>query len=286
MATQPSLAGSAAKPTILAFHGSGSNATVHTVQLARLMRFIKSYFNVESLQAPFPSPAGPGILPFFEGCDPFYRWLPPTEKITLEAMHTGNSTHILAPEVESLIASTIQRIQSTTGSKVVGLIGFSQGTKVVAGLLRGLEIRRAMLAAGEEEVRKTGSWLDDILFGVSICGSYPPPLIPASVLAALDKVSSSSSSSSATGSWTQEEKRRLLEKKIEIPTFHVQGTNDEWKWAGDGLIEGHYEVEEGKSVKVEWEMGHHYPVLPEESERVGGWMVEVLNKAEGEGEAR
>lgn len=38
------------KPTLLAFHGSGSNATVHTVQLARLSRFIKNDFNIESLE--------------------------------------------------------------------------------------------------------------------------------------------------------------------------------------------------------------------------------------------
>ena len=40
----------AVKPTILAFHGSGSNATIHTVQLARLNRVLKEHFNVESLE--------------------------------------------------------------------------------------------------------------------------------------------------------------------------------------------------------------------------------------------
>ncbi|QRD06366.1 hypothetical protein JI435_307880, partial [Parastagonospora nodorum SN15] len=68
------------KPTLLAFHGSGSNATVHTVQLARLMRLLRPHFDVESLEAPFASPAGPGVLPFFDGCGPFYRWLPPRRK--------------------------------------------------------------------------------------------------------------------------------------------------------------------------------------------------------------
>lgn len=40
----------AVKPTLLAFHGSGSNATVHMVQLARLTRVIKPYFDIESLE--------------------------------------------------------------------------------------------------------------------------------------------------------------------------------------------------------------------------------------------
>ena len=42
--------GAGVKPTLLDFHGSGSNSTVHTVQLARLMRTIKSEFEVESME--------------------------------------------------------------------------------------------------------------------------------------------------------------------------------------------------------------------------------------------
>jgi hypothetical protein len=50
--TAPQVAGFGGdvKPTLLAFHGSGSNATIHTVQLARLMRVIKGHFEVESME--------------------------------------------------------------------------------------------------------------------------------------------------------------------------------------------------------------------------------------------
>jgi predicted esterase len=54
-----SSSGGAVKPTLLAFHGSGSNATVHKVQLARLTRVINPYFQVESLEgtlSPFSNP--------------------------------------------------------------------------------------------------------------------------------------------------------------------------------------------------------------------------------------
>jgi hypothetical protein len=46
----PTSGAESTKSTLLAFHGSGSNATIHTVQLARLMRVIKPYFNVEALE--------------------------------------------------------------------------------------------------------------------------------------------------------------------------------------------------------------------------------------------
>ncbi|KAF1843018.1 citrinin biosynthesis oxidoreductase-like protein CtnB [Cucurbitaria berberidis CBS 394.84] len=259
--------GEPVKPTLLAFHGSGSNATVHTVQLARLMRAISPYFKVESLEAPFPSPAGPGVLPFFDGCGPFKRWLPPSEKVSLEIMRSGQSTNALAPEVEDLVRSTVQKIRAE-GGRVVGLIGFSQGTKVVAGLLKGVEVRRALgtQADGGEEL----AWLD-FDFALSVCGSYPPPLIPGSVV---DLVGRSGLS--------DVERKQLLDAKIAVPTFHVQGKQDEWHWAGQGLIEGYYDVAEGKSEVMQWDMGHHYPVPPEDSESIRDWMVEVLEKIEGD----
>jgi hypothetical protein len=245
------------KPTLLAFHGSGSNATIHTVQLARLMRIIKPYFNVESLEAPFPSNAGPGILPFFDGCGPFKRWL--HSSVSIEEMKAGNSTNEMPVEVEEVVKAAVEKVRKE-GGKVIGLIGFSQGTKVVAGLLKGSEILRSLQQRGGDV--SSLDWLD-FAFGVSVCGSYPPPLFPPSVTALVKD-------------------EALLKSKISIPTFHVQGLQDQWHWAGQGLVDGWYEVGEGKSVVRGWEMGHYYPVKPEESEEIGAWMVGVLKGAEGE----
>lgn len=266
------------KPTLLAFHGSGSNATIHSVQLARLVRVIKPYFDIESVEAPFPSPAGPGILPFFEGCGPYKRWLPPTEKISLEAMRAGSSTATMSPEVEAVVGSAVARVRKA-GGDVVGLIGFSQGTKVVAGLLRGWEIGRELAVArrgGEQEGEGDEydqSPLPNPHFGIQICPSYPPPLVPASVLSALD----------SSTQLSPEQKTALLERKIKIPTFHVIGSNDEWIWAGKSMVGNHFEVGEGMSVAQEWDIGHHYPVAPEDSEKIGEWMREVMRKVEEEG---
>ncbi|KAF3006745.1 hypothetical protein E8E13_009807 [Curvularia kusanoi] len=249
--------GNSTKPTLIAFHGSGSNATIHTVQLARLNRVLKDHFTIESLEAPFPSPAGPGILPFFDGCGPFARWLPPSEKVTIEVMKAGTSTTELSKEVERLVRDTVQRI-NTNGGRVVGLIGFSQGTKVVAGLLRASQLRKELGSKGED-------WLASFHFALSVCESYPPPLLPPSLLK-LPEIASKS----------EEEKEELLRKKISAPVLHIQGEQDEWKWAGDAMISGHYELGEGKSIAEKWDMGHHYPQKVEESERMRDWLVEQL----------
>ncbi|KAF1925506.1 uncharacterized protein M421DRAFT_103055 [Didymella exigua CBS 183.55] len=256
----------AAKPTLLALHGSGSNATIHTVQLARLNRVLKEHFTIAYLDAPFASPAGPGILPFFEGCGPFARWLPPSDKVTLELMRSGTSTSELSKEVERLVREAVQRI-TTDGGRVVGLIGFSQGTKVVAGLLRGAQVRRAVGARGED-------WLDSFHFALSVCGSYPPPLLPPSVLKLPELASKS-----------EAEKKRLLGEKITAPVMHVMGEQDEWKWASEGLVEAHYEVGTGMSVVEQWDMGHYYPQRLEESDKMKDWLVEQLRILDGEKEA-
>lgn len=208
-----------------------------------------------SVSCPLPSIPlpNPSLTPTqVEGCDPFFRWLPPSELVDKAAMRTSASTSSMPTEVETLIRSTVQRIRSS-GGRVIGLIGFSQGTKLVAGLLRASELRRQHGIAAED-------WCD-FSFGVSVCGSYPPPLFPQSVKKLLP------------------EGEEPLEKKIAAPTFHALGKADEWMWAGELLIERHFEEGEGKSeVGVFEEMGHHYP-SQEDCDRIGEWVVRMVEKA-------
>jgi hypothetical protein len=193
--------------------------------------------------------------------------------VTISDMKAGNSTNAMPAEVEDLVRTTVQRINST-GGKVVGLIGFSQGTKVVAGLLQGCQIRRALTEKGIDVSQLAHL---DFEFGLSVCGSYPPPLIPPSASAALDAAVSSFGMS-------VEERKELIEGKIRLPAFHVQGLQDEWNWAGQGLVDGWYEVGEGMSVVRHWEQGHLYPVKPEESQEIGEWMLAVLGRGDGKAE--
>lgn len=260
--------GDPSRPTLLAFHGSGSNSTCHRVQLARLNMVLKKNFNILVFHAPFESPAGPGILPFFDGCGPFARWLPPTEKVTIEAMRLGQSTGSMAPEVEGLVKETVQALRKA-GGRVVGLIGFSQGTKVVAGLLRGTQIRKELQAAGQMDgsASEDTSWCD-FSFAVSVCASYPPPLVPHSISNLLD-----------ASSMEDSKKEEVAKQRINIPVYHVQGKQDEWKWAGESLLGEHYAFGSEGSVREELDMGHQYPVKPEENETIGRWCVEQLGRA-------
>lgn len=178
-------------------------------------------------------------------------------------MKRGEASSTMPAEVESLVRGTVSRIRASGGS-VVGLIGFSQGTRVVAGLLKGAEIRTAL--NGPAEVNEELDWLD-FSFALSVCASYPPPLVPACASEALAK--------SALG---LEEQTAVREGKIGIPTLHVQGAQDEWVGMGKLLIEGSYDVgDESKSRVLELDMGHHYPVQPEDTEKIKDWVFGVYH---------
>lgn len=160
-------------------------------------------------------------------------------------MRAGTSTSLLPTEVEVLVRSAVTRVRER-GSRVVGLIGFSQGTRVVAGLLRATEL----LSSSNLNSNSDLGYLSDIKFGLFVCPSYPPPLFPASIPADI-----------------------VMKDKIRMPVFHVLGEQDEWKWAGEALVKQYFELQEGRSESVAWDMGHHYPVRQEESERLAEWVV-------------
>lgn len=255
------------KPTLLAFHGSGSNSTIHTIQLARLTRLLRPHFDIESLCAPIECPAGPGILPFFEGCGPYFRWLPPSETLSASDVKELDmaSVHMI-PELEKLVKDEVEKAKNR-GSKVVGVVGFSQGTRVVAGLLKAAQIRAALLKEGKGAEL---DWLEDLKFGLSTCSSFPPPVLPA---CAVEAVKSSG--------LPEEQQKAILAAKITPPTLHILGIQDEWRWGGKLLIEGAYEmdtdaqsaVDVGKSGLYEFNMGHHYPVDAEETKKVADWVL-------------
>lgn len=127
-------------PSILCLHGGGTNATIFKVQIIRLQRALSPHFNFVFLDGPFSSPPGPGVLPFFEGCGPFLRW------------NKSPSDPNLPEETKELIANACKEIE------FVGVLGFSAGAKLAAGLLL------------EQQVKKRRGFK----FGVLLMGVSPP----------------------------------------------------------------------------------------------------------------
>lgn len=144
------LAGGTAKPTLLCLHGGGTNSTIFNIQTIRIQRALSQTFDFVFIDAPFEAPPGPGVMPIFEGCGPFYRW-------------TSPSRDDMPDETKRLIAEVLGR----RDKNFVGIVGFSQGGKTAAGVCLEQQIRASKTA----DVKRLGL----LKFAVFL-NSVSPPL--------------------------------------------------------------------------------------------------------------
>ncbi|KAF6810638.1 oxidoreductase [Colletotrichum sojae] len=140
--------GSSALPKVLCLHGGGTSARIFGIQLARLTRELSAHFEFVYLDAPIKTGPGPGVLPFFEGCDPFFRWVS-DDPATPAAEFQAQKERTMA-----LLKDFVRE-----NGPFVGLVGFSQGARAAASLL--LEDQREPFFGGK-------------VFGLFICGTFPP----------------------------------------------------------------------------------------------------------------
>ena len=116
-------------PKILCLHGSGTSATIFNIQAIRLSRILRLHFELVFVDGFIDTGPGPGVLPFFEGMEPYKRWLTDT---------VGQ---------EERPWSDLERLAEIFNSKgpFVGVIGLSQGANAATHLSRGLEQRGQQL---------------------------------------------------------------------------------------------------------------------------------------------
>lgn len=138
-----------AKPKILCLHGGGTNARIFEAQTARLGMVIRKHFDLVFPDAPLECEAGPGVLPFFEGEEPFRRWHVDSDAEAQNAAH--------AQQMEATRKLLIRTIREQ--GPFVGVLGFSQGAKTALELL----------LLQEERADEVG-----IKFAVLACGTVPP----------------------------------------------------------------------------------------------------------------
>ncbi|KAK0737217.1 serine hydrolase-domain-containing protein [Apiosordaria backusii] len=102
------------KPKILFLHGSGTNPLIFRIQSRALVSLLTPHFEVVFLSGFHACPPGPGVLPFFEGADPYLKWL-------------EDST----PQEEKVHWAELDRLVREAEEKgpFVGVVGFSQGAK-------------------------------------------------------------------------------------------------------------------------------------------------------------
>jgi len=145
-------------PRIACFHGGGSTAPIFKVQCGRLQGELKNDFEFVFFEGPFDCGAGPGVLPFFneKTYAPYKSWFKSRESLDGSGYEETGKDGV--ERVWQLIRD------AGPGGEWVGAMGFSQGSRIVGGLLL------------DQQLRAQAGFRNDIelKFGILCMGSGPP----------------------------------------------------------------------------------------------------------------
>jgi len=131
-------------PLIACFHGGGSNGEIYRQQCAQLERLLEPEFRLVFFDAPFERSPGPGVLPAFRDYGPFRSWF--TQDDTGTEVPDGSGYDRIGRDGVERVLDLMERQGGT--EDWVGAMGFSQGTRVVGGLLRDQQRREILGETG------------------------------------------------------------------------------------------------------------------------------------------
>lgn len=136
------------KPVLLLLHGAGSSAAIFRIQTHFLAKALSPYFDLIYVDAPIRSAPGPGILPYFQGMEAYYRWFGAgIEKDITASENVKNSDCFLSPETaassrRSSVTERKRRVSSTGRAHETGRRGVSPAAAVSAAASLGLNLPR------------------------------------------------------------------------------------------------------------------------------------------------
>lgn len=237
-------------PRILCLHGGGVNAEVFRAQSRALIKALPT-FRLVFADGPFYCGAGPGIVPVYEDCGPFRRWL----RWLPEHAEIDDET---ATEEVLYSIETCKREDKGTGPWV-GLLGFSQGAKLAASLLY------------DQQVRKENGCAETAYkFAVLLAGRHPlisfskysegPAMLPSGAI--------------SEGFWYDGPNEHVLK----LPTIHVHGMADPGLHLHRRLMNQY--CDEKSVTLVEWDGAHRVPLKKTDVDRI---IKEVYRVAREEG---
>lgn len=233
------------KPTILCLQGGGTTGTIFNIQTIRLRRELDEHFNFTFIDAPFECGAGPNVLPVFEGAGPFKMWRDPEDPKNNQA----------APATVAAVQKAIDDQIARTGKGFVGVMGFSEGARLAAGIALGQQVRRAEERSG---ATSSESETDGFLF-VILLNATTPPLTMAPSPSFLAKLLGGASP-----------------PKINLPSIHVIGKKDQFVHESRNLATQHFDERNAKILELE--CAHHLPTVKKDSEAIALEIVSLYHR--------
>lgn len=136
------------KPVLLLLHGAGSSAAIFRIQTHFLAKALSPYFDLVYVDAPVRSAPGPGILPYFQGMEAYYRWFGAGIENDIAASNAQNSDRFLSPvtAASSRHPSATEhkrRGSSSARARGSGRRGVSPAAAISAAASLGLNLPRA-----------------------------------------------------------------------------------------------------------------------------------------------
>ena len=179
---------------VACFHGGGSNNEVFSTQCIRLQQLVKNEMEFVFFEGPFERAAGPGVLPIFEDYGPFRNWFK-----VYDGPEIGDGSGWDAAGTNGVERTWKLLEKRAPKEEWMGVLGFSQGTRMASGLLLDQQRRAA----------RNDSNGFDLRFGI-LCNGVNPPM------ETIKKESTNGESSHADS------------ELITIPTVHFHGLVDEF----------------------------------------------------------
>lgn len=241
---------------LLCIHGAGGSAAVFRVQLAKLSAALRNDFQLVYVTAPFPSDAGPGVLPLFQDMGPFYTWFAKNDGNGSGNNNDANeeSNTRIEERVRALdapINKVVQDWQETSPeSPIVGVVAFSEGALVATLLLWQQQMGRL-------------PWLPTLSIAMFICCYYR------------DEVTEYIKSASP---------EREADSLIKVPTLHLQGRQDFGRDGSRKLAETHYTPR--FAHVLEFQGTHQFPNRRPDIEETVKRFLELHRKALATGSYR
>ncbi|KJK67560.1 Serine hydrolase FSH1 [Aspergillus parasiticus SU-1] len=231
-------------PRIACFHGGGSKGAIYEVQCSQLAGLLKNDFQFVFFDGPFESGPGPGVLPAFRDYKPFRSWF---KKDGSEIEQSDGSGYDISGR------DGVERVwklmeAAGPGGEWVGVMGFSQGTRITGGLLLDQQRRTAFGELGNTPKLK---------FGVLCMGGGAP------------MVSEIGHQMADTGSTDL----------IKIPTLHVHGLKDMFLALGRQQHATYYETGTSKVYDVDYH--HAMPWYKHEVQRLAELIRELYRESNG-----
>ncbi|PIG86975.1 phospholipase/carboxylesterase [Aspergillus arachidicola] len=231
-------------PRIACFHGGGSKGAIYEVQCSQLAGLLKNDFQFVFFDGPFESGPGPGVLPAFRDYKPFRSWF---KKDGSEIEQSDGSGYDISGR------DGVERVwklmeAAGPGGEWVGVMGFSQGTRITGGLLLDQQRRTAFGELGNTPKLK---------FGVLCMGGGAP------------MVSEIGHQMADTGSTDL----------VNIPTLHVHGLKDMFLALGRQQHATYYESGTTKVYDVDYH--HAMPWYKHEVQRLAELIRELYRESSG-----